>query len=512
MKLSSIRRWLPLSYGAIAFLTAVSLGLILLITLKSYYTWQERQYLRDNMEAISSVVWQLLESGADDLLASQIDTFAYLTQIQVDVYDHQNNLIASSQDPRDLQAVATLSLQIDTGDARQALSQTVDSSSEEPAFTSLLVIEGENGRLTSEASVSGDIGTLATVGGFAAPLLSLETPNSYELGGTSAQSTQELWQPTLGGSVHLSRGPAFGRVVLSSVAWGVAGAAVLAVVLATAVGWQMSRRLSDPIGELVSVTQHMAAGDLQARAQIGQPEELSQLGNAFNEMATRIEQTIATLRQFVADAAHELNTPLTALRTNLELAAKSSQANENLTQAQTQLLRLQHLNDHLLSLSRLESGLDGDTPQRINLTALLANQSEQIAARAEQAGLTFGMNLPDEPLYVSGSADNLSRAMENLLDNALKFTPAEGEVQATLAADADWITFTVEDTGIGILADDMALIFSRFHRGRNAGEYPGSGLGLAIVQRIAEVHDGGVTAVPLTPFGTQFTLRLPHAL
>ncbi|MCL4261647.1 MAG: HAMP domain-containing histidine kinase [Anaerolineae bacterium] len=508
MKLSSLRWWLPLSYGAIAFITAVALGLILLLTLQSYYAWQERRYLQNNMEAISQVVEQILESGADKLLPSQLDTFAYLTQTQIDVYDAGGILLATSQDPRDLQAVATLSLQIDTGSARQALSQTVDTTNDAPGFTTLLVLEGENGRLTSESSVSGDIGGLGTAAGFAAPLLRLETPNSYELGSTPARSRQELQQNINGSSVRLSQGPAFGQAVLRNVAWGMAVAASVAVVLATAVGWLMSRRLSRPIGELVAVTRQMADGDLHARAHVARPDELSQLSDTFNDMAARIEQTIATLRQFVADAAHELNTPLTALRTNLELAAKSAPANEQLAQAQTQALRLQQLNDHLLRLSRLESGLDVVTAVPVDLTALLADQSEQAAAQAEQAGLSLRVNLPATPLVISGNAENISRVVENLLDNAFKFTPPEGEVSLSLQPDGDWAVLQVCDNGIGLNPDEREQLFDRFYRGQAVSAYPGSGLGLAIARQIVQAHGGQIAAVP-QPIGACFVVRLP---
>jgi signal transduction histidine kinase len=134
--------------------------------------------------------------------------------------------------------------------------------------------------------------------------------------------------------------------------------------------------------------------------------------------------------------------------------------------------------------------------------------SERFAAQAEQLGLALTAQLPDEPFIIAAGPENISRALENLLDNALKFTPAGGEVQVTLTGSDGWAIFTIRDTGIGILADDLGLIFGRFHRGRNAGEYPGSGLGLAIVQRIVEGYEGEVMALPQEQ-GTCFVMRLP---
>lgn len=517
MKRFSLRWWLPLSYGAVAFITAVSLGVVLLLALQSYYAWQERRYLHNNMEAISGVVQQILESGAHDLLPSQIDTFAYLTQTQINVFAADGRLLAGSQNPRDLQAVATLSLQIDTGQGRQALSQTVDSTEERSLYTSLLVLEGENGRLTSQSSVSGDVGSLGTVAGFAAPLLRLETANSTGLigAGNTGRSHRVLRQPLppgvdgqSPGTVVLSQGPALGRAVLTSVAWGTAVAGGVAVLVATAAGWLMSRRLSRPIVQLAAAARQMAGGDLTVRSTVARPDELHQLGSAFNEMAARIALTIATLRQFVADAAHELNTPLTALRTNLELAAQTSPADSYLAAAQIQTLRLQHLNDNLLRLSRLESPLAVEAWQMVDLAALAAGLSERFAAQAEQAGLLFRVDLPSGPVFCRGSQENLRQAMENLLENGLKFTPSGGEISFSLAVSDSWASVRVRDTGIGVPAAELGLIFGRFYRGQNAGGYPGSGLGLAIVQRIAETHGGGVTAVNRNP-GTEFILRLP---
>lgn len=520
LKLSSIRWWLPLSYGAIAFMTAVLLGGILLLGLRSYYTFLERRYLDQNALAVSAALEQTRPvPHAEALWPSQIDTFAYLTQTQIRLFDAAGNLVAESGRPQDLQAVATVSFQVQTDEARQEFSQTVGQANGRPALTSLMVVEVGGGRFMSESSVSGDVNGVSTVTGFAAPLLQLETPHTIGQAGQADERSGLVLRRQIAGFaendpvlwVELSQGPAFGQLVLVNVGWGIAVAGGVAVVLATAVGWVMSRRLSQPIAELVDVTRHMAEGDLSVRTLVARPDELSQLGHAFNEMAGRIEQTIATLRHFVADAAHELNTPLTALRTNLELAAKSIPANEPLARAQAQALRLQHLNDHLLHLSRLESGVEVERRQPIDLSSLLAAQNERFAARAEQAGLTFDTKLPGAPLVVFGSAQHIAQAMENLLDNAFKFTPAGGAVRVTLTAAEGWAHVTVRDTGIGILADDIGLIFGRFHRGRNAGEYPGSGLGLAIVQRIAEVHGGKVTAVPL-PTGTEVTLRLPQSL
>jgi signal transduction histidine kinase len=217
------------------------------------------------------------------------------------------------------------------------------------------------------------------------------------------------------------------------------------------------------------------------------------------------------LRRFVADAAHELQTPLTALNTDLELIAGGSSDKERhsfVERAQTQVRRLETLTTSLLELSRLEAG-GVPTPFRpVDLTALIRDMSEHYASRAEQAGLSFELDLSPEAAMVRGNQGQLYLAVSNLLDNALKFTPARGAVKVKLQTKPDYIKLSVEDTGIGLLPEDLPQLFSRFHRGRNAAAYPGSGLGLAIVKTIVEGHGGQVSAEN-TGQGARFVVRVP---
>jgi signal transduction histidine kinase len=221
-------------------------------------------------------------------------------------------------------------------------------------------------------------------------------------------------------------------------------------------------------------------------------------------MAEQVEETVVTLRRFVSDAAHEIHTPLTALRTNLEL----SPDDEFVRRAQEQVRRLELLTEGLLDLSRIEAGGQA-TRAPVALVPLVQGTSELYASQAEQAGLTFALALPDVPVTVLGDEAQLRCALGNLLDNGVKFTPQGGAVRVTLGREADgWAALSVEDSGIGVPTDDLPHLFNRFHRGRNAAAYPGSGLGLAIVKAIAEGHGGEVTVENVAQ-GARFTLRLP---
>jgi signal transduction histidine kinase len=204
---------------------------------------------------------------------------------------------------------------------------------------------------------------------------------------------------------------------------------------------------------------------------------------------------IITLRRLVTDAAHELHTPLTALRTNLEMAADEvdpQQQAQYLEHALVQLQRFETLTSNLLLLSRLEAGDVSEERESINLTLLLRETAEVYASRAEQAGLSFRAVLHDEETLISGHEGQIQRALANLLDNALKFTPAGGEVTMALNGSENGIEIRIGDTGIGIPEADVPHLFERFHRGRNTAGYPGSGLGLAIARAILNSHAGSI--------------------
>jgi signal transduction histidine kinase len=242
---------------------------------------------------------------------------------------------------------------------------------------------------------------------------------------------------------------------------------------------------------------------------VNRKDEFGLLARSFNTMADRVEATIVALRRFVADAAHELHTPLTALRTDLELAIDPAAARTALLdRAQAHVARLQTLTSGLLDLSQIEAGEARREQSSVNLTHLVQEISEIYASRAEQKDVTFILDAPDDPLTVTGNDAQLRRALGNLLDNAIKFTSRGGTVQLGLNNAGEWIELKVEDTGIGIPADDLPQLFNRFHRGRNASPYPGSGLGLAIVKAIVACHGGQVMVENVSP-GARFSIRLP---
>jgi signal transduction histidine kinase len=313
--------------------------------------------------------------------------------------------------------------------------------------------------------------------------------------------------------VQLSEGPAYTVTALRStlVAWLVAG--VAAVLLAAMVGWLMSRRLTRPLLALTAASDSMAHGDLTVRTEVGRADEIGSLAGSFNVTAEKMEHTVGALRRFVADAAHELGTPLTALETDLELAQQQHDESERtrlIARAMRQAERIDQLSTDLLLLSRLDTGTVAAHMGPTDLVSLTRHVANSFASPAEQAGIELVLDLPAGELLVMGYAEGLQTALDNLVDNALKFTPAGGTVELGARTEDHSAAVWVKDTGIGIPAADLEDLFSRFHRGRNVSAYPGSGLGLAIVKATVDLH-GGTVAVESSPQGSRFELRLPLA-
>ncbi|MFN8374542.1 MAG: HAMP domain-containing sensor histidine kinase [Anaerolineae bacterium] len=591
MKLDMIRksiRWqLPLSYAAIALLSAVVLGTALLFVLRGYYSQREYDYLQGNANAIESVIMKMIESDMPiAAIQTHLETYAFLAQVRVRYLSMSGEVLADSgipatrntltisARPEVIQAQPTAQPSVEGSYAFDPDEVTNYASSYNPgAISSTYSPELANDYgpfyeppgLVNYPMFSADVGipieippgqgtgqeyytpviTLnfirvasgnnevtaqraATLNqdhsdsGFFSVLPATSTLYGFDLSEEPTgdnQRSDQLYTETVVDSVgnsigflELSNGPAYSGKILRRVASGWIVASSLALGLAAVVGWTISRRISVPLLALTAATKSMANGDLSTRARIHRYDELGVLATSFNLMAQQVEETVSALRHFVADAAHELHTPLTALRTNLELATDEPRdaARQNyIARAEAQILRLEALMDGLLSLSRIEAGDATNAPQKeLSLTQLLQDISELYASRSEQAGLNFNLSLPEEPILVQGNATQLRCAVGNLLDNAIKFTPCGETIELSLRGHKHYVEVEVRDHGIGIPQDELPLIFSRFHRGRNAVVYPGSGLGLAIVKGIIDRHGGQVCVYNMPP-GASFLIRLP---
>jgi len=288
---------------------------------------------------------------------------------------------------------------------------------------------------------------------------------------------------------------ALGWLLIALVPAGAIGAAVLARLAAG--------RVLRPVGRLTETVERIrATGDLSAPIETPGQDEISRLGQAFAAMTAALDESVGAQRRLVADASHELRTPLTSLITNLELLAEQpadASAPALIAAALAEAGELRVLINDLVELARYGQASFHIEDVRLDLLA------GRVAARAAGRAPGLAYQLDVQPTLVRGDPDALERAIGNLVDNALKWSPPGGRIRIS-AADG---TVEVSDDGPGIPAADLPYIFDRFYRSATARALPGSGLGLAIVRKIADMHGGTVEAIPLR-HGVKFRISVPE--
>jgi len=280
--------------------------------------------------------------------------------------------------------------------------------------------------------------------------------------------------------------------------------AAAGIALAAALGLAVARTALAPVRQLTGATEKVTeTGDLSERIDARGSDELSRLAASFNTMLSALEKSTRAQQQLVGDASHELRTPLTSLRTNVEVLAggrelPADERNRLLKDVVDQLDEMTTLVGELSELARGE--LEPGEAEEVRLDLLAADAVER--AKRNRPGVVFRTDLHES--LVHGVPASIERAIANLLDNAAKWSPADGEVEVGVEGGE----VTVRDHGPGIDEADLPYVFDRFYRASSARGMPGSGLGLAIVRQVAESHGGSVVAEPAEGGGTRMSLRL----
>jgi signal transduction histidine kinase len=288
----------------------------------------------------------------------------------------------------------------------------------------------------------------------------------------------------------------------------------LSLLFIALVGWWVARSVARPVGALRDATRRMAAGELSTR--VGRPrgmahDELAQLAYDFDAMAERIEALVAHDRRVLQDLSHELRSPLARLHLILELAQRSDgpTAEAYFQQAETEISRLDRMTGEMLALSRLEGGIPGMTCENLDLVELARECLDQAEIEAQARQITLQLTPADGAVMAFGSVQLLERALDNLIANAIKFSPDGGEVELSVRKSEQRAELTVRDRGPGVPEAELASLFRPFFRGSNAARAEGHGLGLAIVQRVMKIHGGEILAGNRDGGGLQVCLRLP---
>jgi len=292
--------------------------------------------------------------------------------------------------------------------------------------------------------------------------------------------------------------------------------APLALLLASALGYLMSRRALAPVDQITQTAQKIHAHNLSARLTVpGSGDELQRLAETLNQMLQRIEAALDRVSRFSADASHELRTPITIMRTRAELALRRprtlAENRQTLEQLHTELVQTSELLDNLMLLARADSEAEQLRFEPANIEHVLKDALAQVSPIADQKRVSLHAVLPQHPICIAGDRQLLQRLFLILIDNAVKYTPPLGHVSIALAAEDGMIIVSVRDTGIGISDEDLPHIFDRFYRADKARsrELGGAGLGLSIGRWIAEAHGGSVHAESQPGTGSIFKVVLP---
>jgi heavy metal sensor kinase len=292
--------------------------------------------------------------------------------------------------------------------------------------------------------------------------------------------------------------------------------APLALLVASALGYWISRRALAPVDHITRAVQRISAHNLSARLTVVRSgDELQRLTETLNQMLERIEEALDRTSRFSADASHELRTPLTVMRTRAELALRRPRTaienHKTLEQLHVELVRASELLDNLLLLARADSGAEQLCIAPANIDDALKDVLAQVSPLAGERGISLRPALPDHPIWIAGDRQLLKRLFLILIDNAVKYTPVSGQVSIALTTRDSMVTVSVMDTGIGIADNDLPHIFDRFYRADKARSGPlgGAGLGLSIGRWIAEAHGGSIHVESRLGEGSTFKVSLP---
>jgi heavy metal sensor kinase len=280
-------------------------------------------------------------------------------------------------------------------------------------------------------------------------------------------------------------------------------------------GRLMARRVLQPIETITREARTIEAQDLNRRLPVANPQdEIGQLVGVLNSLLSHLEGAFVQMRQFTADAAHELRTPLAVLRCGMEVVTARARSVEEYQEALGAAIEevscLSRIVDNLFTLARADAGNQEFTWELVDLRELVQEVYEQAELMAEAKGLSVSLHTNGE-VSIRGDCLRLKQLFLNLVDNAVKYTAAGGSIHLAIEREEQWTKVVVEDTGIGIPAEALPHIFDRFYRVDKARSLDdaGGGLGLSICQWVAQAHGGRITVQSRVGSGSTFIVSLP---
>jgi len=292
----------------------------------------------------------------------------------------------------------------------------------------------------------------------------------------------------------------------------------LLLLCAAAGGYWISTLALAPVDQITQTARTISAQNLSSRLVVPNTrDELQRLSETLNGMLGRLEAAFKKITQFTADASHELRTPVAVMRTRAELSLRKARSADEyrdvIAEVLTELEKTSGLIEQLMFLARADSGAETLRFSATNVAEVLREACHQGSALAEAKQVAFQEQISGDSMWLQGDAGSLRRLFLILIDNAVKYTPANGQVEVSLQRNNGYVVAQVRDTGIGIAEADLPNVFERFYRADKARsrESGGVGLGLSIGRWITEVHAGTIEVHSSPGRGSTFQIRLPIA-
>ena len=522
----SLRWRLVASYLLLTLLTVSVTGILALSLLARQIHAEETRYLTSNAEAVARQALPMMAPAARiSSLRQLVRTSAFLGSAQVRILDREERVLADSG-PRGADDAAAWMAAAGTDEAEGLLVAAVPFAGpgtrglpeDVRARLARLVPGGEVRLVRRQETAWGQILVFESVPAEQRPAEAAagpEQPGQTVRVAIGAGAARAGYVEVTAPSSRAGRAMVAARRAFVLAGMGAAGLALL-------LGFVVSRSVSAPLHELALAAKRMSRGDFTARARKHGDDEIGQVTQQFNQMAGRLEESFAevaaqrdALRHFIADASHELRTPITALKTFNELLENpdlDGQTRAEFTrESGAQIRRLEWITANLLDLSRLDAGIASLDLVELDARDLAERAAAPARALAAARGVTVHLTLPQAPVPLCSDTAHVEIALGNLLDNAVKFGPAGSSVELGVEPHSEEVVFWVSDEGPGIEPADLPHVFERFYRGTSsAGDAPrGMGLGLAIVKSVAEAHGGRVEVASEPSHGSRFTLVLP---
>jgi two-component system, OmpR family, sensor kinase len=298
--------------------------------------------------------------------------------------------------------------------------------------------------------------------------------------------------------------------------WNLAGVGAAVLALGLGGGWWLSTRALRPVEEIRAAAERISGGALSERIATTEPDsEVGRLAGVLNATFDRLEAAFVRQRRFTDDAAHELRTPLAVLLVEAQSALSRDRSPEEYRETLKATLataqQMRRLTDSLLQLARLDEGDGLASALPVDVDEVARSQAEALRPLAVGKGLQLEVHAA--AARVQGDAERLGQVVTNLVANAIQYTPSGGTVKVRTAASGNGCLIVVQDSGIGIAAEDLPHVFDRFFRADRARRRAEghSGLGLAICRAIVEAHRGRISVESAPGAGSTFTVRLPAA-